>query len=187
LEKYFTWLLRDQCKICKAGSHVILSAEVKLESGDDSTLHEVQAIEISAPVLSEDTAPRVVEVEQSRHERVRSLDALEVLRAAHMSEDDIQRLLDDSTSLEVLLQIRFKSKRLRKPIAAASANRLLRNLSEDDVTLIGPAGKQKAGRLVRLTHLAQVLKIGTLIDPRDAARALNEAYSYFVSNGYIDA
>lgn len=186
LERYLTWLLADKVKVCKPNTHVILSAEVRME-GADPTLREIQQIEIKAPPITEASDERIVEVSEARERKVSRLDAMEVLRAAHMSEEDIQSLLSDSTSLEVFLQIRFKSKRLRRPIAAASANRLLRNLAEDDVTMFGPAGKQKAGKLVKLSQPAQVVRVGSLLDTKDALRALTESYRYFVSNGYIDA
>jgi hypothetical protein len=60
----------------------------------------------------------------------------------------------------------------------------LRNLPEGEVTAIGRDGKL-TGNDLRLSHPVNVKKIGSLLDPADAKRALVEAYEYFHNNGKL--
>jgi hypothetical protein len=43
------------------------------------------------------------------------------------------------------------------------------------------------GKDIRLSHPANIIRVGSLLDPKDVIRALREAYQSFVDNGKIDS
>jgi hypothetical protein len=118
---------------------------------------------------------------------VAETNALEVLKAAGMDEADIQKFASDDTQIEVTLQIRFKGQRRRRQsLTIEDTNRLLRNIPDDELTLKGPGGRQKDGKIEKLAYPANVETTGSLLVTADVARALYEGYKSFVSNGYIE-
>jgi hypothetical protein len=186
-EKYLSWLLGEATDAVAKGTHVILVAELSAQAGTTQLSQVEQVIFKPRPVASADPGEPVDSVTVGATSRdVSETNTLEVLRAAGMDDTDIQNLVKADTKIEVTLQIRFKGHRRRKPLGIDDANRLLRNLPEDQVTLIGPGGRQKEGKIVKLAYPANVEMVGSLLKPTDVARALHEGYKYFVSNGYID-
>ena len=186
-EKYLGWLLGEATATVAAGAHVILVAELSAQAGATQLSHVEQVLFKPRAVSPADPqAPMEPVTVGATRRDVSDTNTLEVLRAAGMDETDIQKLVGADTTIEVTLQIRFRGHRRRKPLGIDDANRLLRNLPEDQVTLIGPGGRQREGKIVKLAYPANVELVGSLLDTRDVARALHEGYKYFVSNGYID-
>lgn len=188
-ERYLSWLLSDATTAVAKGAHVILVAELTAQAGSTqlSQVEEVvfkpRAMAQAAPIGSDDMPVTV----GSSTRDVAETNTLEVLRAAGMDDADIHQLVSDGeTTIEVILQIKFKGKRRRKPVGIENANRLLRNVPDDQITLIGPAGRQREGRILKLSYPANVETNGSLLRTADVARALHEGFKYFVANGYID-
>jgi hypothetical protein len=112
--------------------------------------------------------------------------ALDILRAVMENEADVQKLLESipaDADLEVAVHIGYKAKR---KVSRAPMQQALRNLPEGEIQARGPGGRMTGGD-IRLSHTANILKIGSLLDPQDVIRALNETYKYFVANGKIPA
>ena len=191
VENYLSWLLGEGSGTVGSGAHVMLVAELAPQSGAQQLSQVEQIVFKPKPVTSMAAAPSEGSKEEiatigATSRGVADTNAFEVLRAAGMDDVDIERMVQDNTQIEVTLQIKFKGKRKRKPLGITDANRLLRNIPEDELTLIGPGGRQKEGRIVKLSYPANVELIGSLLKTPDVVRALHEGYKYFVTNGYID-
>jgi hypothetical protein len=188
-ETYLSWLLSELTPTVPKGTHIILVAELSAQGGATQLSQVEEVVFRPRPVSAADpdfgahVAPVTV---GSTSRDVAETNTFEVLRAAGLDDTDLQNLVQSETKIEVVLQIKFKGQRKRRPLGIEDANRLLRNVPEDQVTLIGPGGRQKAGRILKLSYPANVERSGTLFVTNDVARALYEGYKYFVSNGYID-
>jgi hypothetical protein len=190
VEAYLTWLLGEATPTVAKGSHVILLAELAPQAGG-AQLGQVEEVVFRPQPLARPEPPpppgeQVEAVVGTSRREVSETNTFEVLRAAGMDDADLQQLVESETQLEVTLQIKFKGMRRRKrPVGIDTANRLLRNIPEDELTLLGPGGRQREGRIVKLTYPANIETVGSFLKAEDAARALYEGYKYFVSNGYI--
>lgn len=192
-ERYFTWLLSDRTTNIAKGSHVILLAELNKSGGAMQLTNVEQVIfrpkSLSGPSdfdensLSDKSTTSVV---STTRRGVSETSAFEVLRAAGMDDTDLQRFVSKDTQLEVTIQIKFKDQRYRKPVSIDDTNRLLRNIPDDELTLVGPGGRQKNGKIEKLAYPANVETVGSLLVSKDVARALYEGYTSFLNNGYID-
>lgn len=182
-EIYLTDLLR-KCDLISSGSHIILDAELSVQ-GDGAKLKEINEITLKPDTL---TSP----AERSRQSTaITSTDVsdnrtLGVLVAAGFEETDINQLLQDQNQLEVAIQIRVKNGFRRQTMPSVSANRLLRNIPLDEMILLGPSGRQKNGKIVKLSFPTRVQKKGSIFIYEDVYRALHEAYVHFLNNGHID-
>jgi hypothetical protein len=190
-ERYLSWLLSEATTTLAKGTHVILLAKLTATSEGKQLTAVEEVIFKPKPIVPETVEMPVGQPEQetvaTETRGVAETNTMEVLKAAGMAEADLQKLASDDTKIEVVLQIRFKGQRRRRQsLSMADTNRLLRNIPDDELTLKGPGGRQKNGKLEKLTHPANVELKGSLLDSKDVARALYEAYKYFVSNGYIE-
>jgi hypothetical protein len=186
-ETYLSWLLGEATPSVSKGTHVILVAELSAQAGATQLRQVEQVVFKPRPVEAPDASAALMPVTVGATSKdVAETNTLEVLRAAGMDDTDIQKLVQSDTKIEVTLQIKFKGQRRRKPLGIDDANRLLRNIPEDQITLIGPGGRQKEGKIVKLSYPANIELVGSLLNSKDVARALYEGYKYFVSNGYID-
>jgi hypothetical protein len=188
LELYLTWLLAQATQIIQPNAHVVLAAELSVASGASIQLSEVEQVTFKPkPVTQETLKHRQTEGGKASTRRgVAEHNTLEVLKAAGMDETDIQALANSDTQIQVTLQIKFKGDWRKKPVGMDDANRLLRNLPEDQFTLSGPGGTQRLNHIVKLTHPANIEVDGAHLNPVDVARALYEAYEVFKNNGYLD-
>jgi hypothetical protein len=190
LEEYFTWLLKDRSAIIGATGQVILQAKFDADDvgGDLKDISEI-IVGGKTPLIArgpESKEPREVskykEIATRKPWRER---ALEVLRAVMNNEADVRKLLEsvpEGANLQVSVHIGYKAKRT---VSRAPMQQALRNLPEGEITAKGPGGRM-TGKDIRLSHLANVLKTGSLLDPKDVIRALREAHQYFVDNGKIE-
>lgn len=187
-ERYLSWLLGDLTSIITKGAHVILVAELTA-SGGSMQLSQVDEVVFKprpySPILTEEFIDPTGTVGTTTRE-VADTNTLGVLRAAGLDDADIQRLAEKNTQLEVTLQIKFKGQRRRQSLSIDDTNRLLRNIPDDELTLKGPGGRQKNGKIEKLAYAANVELIGSLLNTKDVARALYEGYKHFLNNGYID-
>ncbi|OYU50087.1 MAG: hypothetical protein CFE31_00535 [Rhizobiales bacterium PAR1] len=190
-ERYLSWLLSEATATVPKGTHVILLAELTA-SGGAMQLSQVEEVvfkpkpfvpEGADQLLPDQHLPTV----ETATRGVAETNALEVLKAAGMDEADIQKFAANDTQIEVTLQIRFKGqRRKRQSLTIDDTNRLLRNIPDDELTLKGPGGRQKNGKIEKLAYPANVETLGSLLKTADVARALYEGYKSFVSNGYVD-
>jgi len=187
-ERYLSWLLSEATNVLPAPLHVVLAAELSPDAATARLSRVDEVIFRPSPVRSPDP-PRTdefVPVVRTTSREVEESNAFRVLRAAGMDDVDIRTLAQGETELEVTLQIKFRARGRRRPVGIEDANRLLRNVPEDQITLHGNGSRQKEGRIVKLSYAANVECVGSLLKPSDVRRALHEAFKYFVSNGYID-
>jgi hypothetical protein len=192
LEEYFTWLLKDQTKAVGPTGQVLLQAKFDADEvgGDLDDIREiiVGGMAAARPLLKE--AETVRDVERFRELKTHKTwaeRANDVLRAIMNNEADVQKLLEsvpEEAKLEVDVHIGYRS--TKRLVSRAPMQQALRNIPDGEITAIGRDGRM-TGNDIRLSHKANVLKIGSLLDPKDAMRALREAHKYFVDNGKIDS
>jgi hypothetical protein len=192
LEDYFTWFLKDQTKTIKSSGQVILQAkfDAKDVGGD---LKDIREIIIGGTVpagpVKATRAETVTDVEKYKEikthrsfaERTR-----EVLLAIFNNEADVQKLIDSvpqEARLEVDVHIGYRA--TKRHVSRAPMQEALRNLPEGEITAIGRDGKM-TDKDIRLSHPANVIKVGNLLESKDVIRALREAHKYFVDNGKLD-
>ena len=190
-ERYLSWLLSEASLILKKGSHVILVAELTAASGSGLQLSKVDEVVFRPKPFAPDqlygmAGSQIVDTVETATRGVAETNALEVLKAAGMDEADIQKFAAGGTELEVTLQIKFKGQRRKRMLSIEDTNRLLRNIPDDELTLKGPGGRQKNGKIEKLSYPANIETVGSLLKTSDVARALFEGYKSFVANGYID-
>jgi len=176
-ERYLSWILSEATTTIPKGSHVILLAALTA-SGSSMQLSKVEEVVFKpkplAPPKPETLMPdQVVDAFETATRGVAETNALEVLKAAGMDEADIQKFAANDTQIEVTLQIRFKGQRRRRQsLSIEDTNRLLRNIPDDELTLKGPGGRQKNGKIEKLSYPANVETVGTLLKTADVARAV---------------
>jgi hypothetical protein len=190
-ETYLSWLLSEATTTLPKGTHVILLAELTA-AGSGMQLTTVEEVVFKPRPLVPQGADdpltgEIVPAVTTEMRGVAETNTLEVLKAAGMDEADIQKLASSDTQIEVVLQIKFKGgRRRRQSLTMEDTNRLLRNIPDDELTLKGPGGRQKNGKIEKLSYPANVEMLGSLLNSKDVARALYEGYKSFVSNGYIE-
>jgi hypothetical protein len=194
LEEYLTWLLKDRSTAISPTGQVILKAKFDADDvgGDLNDIREIivggQATNVATVATAHDMGP--VPKEKTKYSEIGTRKpwptrALEVLRAVMNNEADVQKLLEsvpEGANLDIAVHIGYKAKR---EVSRAPMQEALRNLPEGEITAIGRNGRM-TGNDIRLSHPANVLRSGNLLDPSDVVRALREAYKFFVDNGKID-
>jgi hypothetical protein len=197
LEEYLTWLLKDQSSAISGTGHVILQS--KFDPSDvGGDLDDITEIVVggSAPIPARPVSSKQTEWPKgAAGETYKKLAArkpiwsraVDVLRALMNNEADVQKLLKSvppEADLQVSVSIGYK---VRKPeISRAPMQEALRNLPDGEIKARGRDGRM-TGKDIRLSYPASVLKMGSLLDPDDAVRALREAYKHFSDNGKIDS
>lgn len=188
LERYLRWLLSVAANVITTSAGVVLAAEIEL-------MEHVAPIPLIERVAYTPPPFRPADFDQSgielgstpgkERQEVSTQRTLQVLRAAGTDEADIERLMSDNTDVEVTLEISFKNGRKNKAIDLGTVGRMFRNVEPDELTLRGTRGTQIHGNLMKLSYTTDVLTVGSLLDWRDAARNLFQAYSHFVESGQI--
>jgi hypothetical protein len=188
LEKYLRWLLSVAAEVITPSAGVVLAAEIEfLEHQTPAPL--IERVAYTPPPF------RPAEFDQSgielgartgkERQEIASQRTLQVLRAAGTDEADIQRLMSEKTDVELTLEISFKTGRKNKAIDLGTVGRMFRNIEPEELTFKGPRGTHIHGNLVKLSYPTEVLTVGTLLEWRDAARKLHEAYSHFITSGHL--
>lgn len=194
LEQFLTWLLKDRSAAISPTGHVILQA--KFDASDvGGDLNDIKEIIVGGRATNVPSTAVTQQAGAAPDEKTKYSDlgtrkpwptrAMEVLRAVMNNEADVQKLLEsvpEGANLDISVHIGYKAKR---EVSRAPMQEALRNLPEGEITAIGPHGRM-TGNDIRLSHPANVLKSGNLLDPTDVIRALREAYQFFVDNGKID-
>jgi hypothetical protein len=195
LEEFLTWLLKDRSAAISPTGQVILQAKFDADDvgGDLNDIKEIivggQATNVGSAAVTE-TETAAAPAEKTKYSELGTRKpwptrAIEVLRAVMNNEADVQKLLESvpqGANLDIAVHIGYKAKR---EVSRAPMQEALRNLPEGEITAIGRNGRM-TGNDIRLSHPANVLKSGNLLDPTDVVRALREAYQFFVDNGKID-
>lgn len=182
LEAYLTWLLKEKCQVVHKETQIILDANIQIHDSK-TALAKIDTVSLTPPTINS----KIDRYENRQlHEEVSPINARSVLKAANMTDDDIDNLMSDSTNLEVKIQIKFKTKSRKKQITAESASHIFRNISDDEIVLLGPNGKQK-GRVVKLSEKASVRTQGSLLNRSHSAEVLHNTFNILRTNGSIDA
>lgn len=195
LEAYLTWFLKEKTTVMNTQGHVILQA--KFDSADvGGDLEDIKEIIVGGATTrlsaSDVNTYQATEREILGYQAVADTTrtgtdrAIEVLKAIMNNEADVMSILNnipDEANLEVSVHIGYKTR--KRSISRAPMQQALRNLPEGEIQAIGKLGRL-TGNDIRLTHPASILKIGSLLDPEDALRALRSAYNHFVENGKIE-
>ena len=188
LERYLRWLLSRAANVITQSAGVVLAAEIEVAEGA-VPLPLIERVAYSPqpfrPGDFDQNGMQLGPIAGTERQEVSTQRTVQVLRAAGADETDIQRLISEKTDVEVTLEISFKTGWKRKAIDMGAVGRLFRNVEPDELTLSGPQGARMQGNLVRLSYQAEVLTVGSLLDWRDAARKLYEAYTHFVQKGHI--
>ncbi len=192
LEEYLTWLLKDRSTAISPTGQVILQAKFDAADvgGDLNDIREIivggQATNMGVVSIPDDPiAKETTKYSELGTRKPWPTRAIEVLRAVMNNEADVQKLLEsvpEGANLDIAVHIGYKAKR---EVTRAPMQEALRNLPEGEITAIGRNGRM-TGNDIRLSHRANILKSGNLLDPNDVIRALREAYQFFVDNGKID-
>jgi hypothetical protein len=195
LEEYLTWLLKHASAIGDTGNVMLQAKFDPSDVGGD--LEDISEIVIggSAPIPARAKIsappPQASIAERATYKRLQARKpvwdrAINVLRALLNNEADVQKLLHSvppEADLQVSVSIGYK---VRKPeITHSPMQQALRNLPEGEIKARARDG-QMSGKDIRLSYPASVIKMGSLLDPDDAMRALREAYKHFVDNGKIE-
>lgn len=192
LERYLTWLLKEQTDQMGANGQVLLTAKFdSKEVGGD--LEDLRKIIVGGTgvidALSEQPFEQVREVaEHVDLDAWRSWGsrAMNVLRAVMSNEARVQELvrsIPDEADLDVSVHIGYKAK--KRLVTRAPMQQALRNLPEGEITAIGKHGTM-TGKDIRLSFPVSVLFNGSLLELDDVRKKLKSAYTYFVENGKID-
>lgn len=193
LENYLTWLLKERTPIIGDTGQVLLESKFDAaEVGGD--LEDIREIVVggTSTRLTASATPPLQTRETTGYQAVADATrtgvdkAREVLLAVMNSESDVMELIasiPEEASLQVSVHIGYKTH--KRAVSRAPMQQALRNLPDGEITAIGKSGKL-IGNDIRLTHPVSVLRQGSLLDPEDVKRALNQAYTYFVENGKID-
>lgn len=190
LEEYLTWLLKDRTTAILPTGQVILQA--KFDASDvGGDLSDIKEIIVGGRTgLHATTATDSVTTTRESYKEVATRKpwrerAVDVLRAVMNNEADVQKLLKSipkDADLQVAVHIGYKAKR---EVTRAPMQQALRNLPEGEIKAIGQGGRM-TGTDIRLSHQANILKKGNLLDPADVVRAFQEAYQFLVANGKIE-
>jgi hypothetical protein len=212
-ENYLKWLLSTQTALLPAHLAVILEAKFarEMDGGDLDDIQEivVGGIAQTTPTVPVDEAPdpegQLVERDVTTAGAVDAgrqtswAQAKQILSTLLGGEANVGRFMEavpPDADLRVEVHIGYKTrKRQVSRVALKQLERGLRNLPDSQLQVKSRGSSRAIDGSVRLHYNAgvrlikaidgEVEKIGSLIDPADALRAMVEAYTNFVANGKI--
>jgi hypothetical protein len=203
MEKYFTWLLRDQVKVIGSDHCVQLQAAFdRAQVGDD--LGDISSIEIGGLVpetVRDDESPEPVRpgrtVEFLEHATIGDRIAHGFAQARLILVDllgpmEAQKIIDSvppQAALEVTVNIGYRAKR-RKFQKEFMGNLAagLRNIPDGELRVRGKDGEVK-GDDARLSHDMNIKRhsdTSSLLDLEDTLRQMKEVHRRFVHDGRIE-
>lgn len=200
MEEYFSWLLGERTRVVSGNDAIRLMCEFdRQQVGGD--LDEISSIEIGGiapetavqPSFGTPGAPNVEEIETTESVGSRAAyfeRARKVLRAL-LGQAGAQEIMDsvpDEASLEVKVNIGFKSKRrrLNKEFMGDIASGL-RNLPDGEMRVRGKSGEMR-GSDVRLSEDMSVKRLSNdsgLLDMEHALEQMLEVHRRFVHDGKV--
>lgn len=214
-ENYLKWLLSTQTSQFPAHLPVILAAKFSREmgGGDLDDIQEIvvggvatpAAAPTDVPVPSEGAPDQIVERDVTatggldanrRTSWAQARQILSTLLGGDASVNDFMSAVPADADLRVEVHIGYKTrKRQVSRVALRQLETGLRNLPDSQLQVKSKGASRAADGSIRLHYDAsvrlikarhgEVEKIGSLIDPSDALRAMLEAYNNFVANGKI--
>lgn len=214
-ENYLKWLLSTQTAKLQAHLPVILAAKFSREmgGGDLNDIQEIvvggiatpPAAPTEVPLADTATPEQLVEREITTaggldaNRRTSWAQAREILKTLLGGDANVSKFMSAvpaDADLRVEVHIGYKTrKRQVSRVALRQLETGLRNLPDSQLRVKSKGASRAADGSIRLHYDAsvrlikakhgEVEKIGSLIDPADALRAMLEAYNNFVSNGKI--
>lgn len=217
VENYFTWLLGEKGGVLQSNNQIILSSRLDSASvgGDLEDITEVVVGGVwgrpteKAPHRSSTPKKSKTHKELSETHEEKSIsknlfsnwERLPGILEAFIAPADLKSIMDSipqDAQLKVDVHIGYKTKKRKVDRRALRELEVgLRNMPDSQLTVVGKGGKRAADGTIMLNHKARVklyeiqgengCRPGSLLDPTDVLRAMNEAYMTFRDNGKIDA
>ncbi len=212
-ENYLKWLLSTQTNLLAVDLAVILAAQFarEMDGGDLDDIQEIVVGGVAAPVpatppvVAEDPGHALVERDVNVAGAVDAgretswAQARQILSTLLGGDANVGRFMAGvpaDADLRVEVHIGYKTrKRQVSRVALRQLETGLRNLPDSQLQVRSRGASRAADGSIRLHYNAgvklikamdgDVEKIGSLIDPVDALRAMLEAYNNFVANGKI--
>ena len=185
-ERYLRWLLCHQTRVARKDTRIQLIPRALIGQGGEM-LRNVRSIQFRPPKLTADEL-------QLGHQTSKSMlgydgtaaDILEVLRAAHFDTAVIERVAaEHNAAVEIRLNVILKAGRETVKLSGEDALSLLRNVPEEDLVLNGDGARKNRGVIERLSVIKDVERKGSILDRKDAWRALREAAATYSDEGLI--
>ncbi|MGI4717462.1 MAG: hypothetical protein ACRYGO_01445 [Janthinobacterium lividum] len=213
-ENYLKWLLSTQTTLLPAHLPVILAAKFSREM-DGGDLDDIQEIVVGGIAQTAPEAPPQLDSAQPEEQIVErdvttagAVDAgrqtswaqakqiLSTLLGGDANVGRFMAAVPPDADLRVEVHIGYKTrKRQVSRVALRQLETGLRNLPDSQLQVRSKGASRAADGSIRLHYNAgvrlikaldgNVEKIGSLIDPADALRAMFEAYTNFLANGKI--
>jgi hypothetical protein len=212
-ENYLKWLLSTQTSQLPANLSVILSSKFgrEMDGGDLDDIQEIVVGGIAAPaqtqapsagvptheVVERDvTTTGAVDVAGRQTSWAQAKEILSTLLGGDANVGRFMSAVPTDADLRVEVHIGYKTR--KRQVSRQALRQLetgLRNLPDSQLQVKSRGASRAADGSIRLHYDAgikliksmhgDVEKIGSLIDPADALRAMLEAYNNFVANGKI--
>lgn len=209
-EQYLDWLLKVKTTKLAANQAVVLTARFDEDAigGDLGDIQEIVVGGIASPpptVPEVSTGLQVSEVTQHGQVDTRRATGWATARAilkellgGEANVDSLMRTVPADAELNVQVHIGYQTKKRKVDrVALRQLETGLRNLPDSQLQVKTKGARVAADGTIRLHHDASVSLIrtqvgesqiiGSLLDPTDVLRAMNEAYRTFVDNGKIQA
>lgn len=193
LEVYLRWLLAEKTAVCGGDLQVILNETISIAAAGIRQ-EDIKSVRIGGQVNAHgnEEAAAGRRRERRRAGRAGGIDlARQILDLVVGNNagavDRILREVPDGVDLSVDVEIGFdttKHKFSRDALQRVAM--ATRNLPDSDIELVTNSGVI-SGNEIRLSHVASVPVIGSLLDRDGVLAAMIEAYGRFVLSGKIDA
>lgn len=206
LESYLTWLLTQKSKVVASPFQVVLASKFNEEAvgGDLSDIQELIIGGVVAHPPSEapqkEAASEVMQHGKIETHRTtgwqQAREILATLLGGTANVENMMKGVPGDAELSVEVHIGYKTK--KRKVSREGLNQLetgLRNIPDSQLIVRAKNGNKTSDGSIRLHHNASIklrtikdgdeVRPGSLLDPADVLRAMQEAYDIFVANGKI--
>jgi hypothetical protein len=207
-ERYLDWFLKTKSPQLTKDTQIILDAKFDADviGGDLEDIQEIVVGGVASPASiasNTDVVEQVRDVTQTGQidtgRRAGWATATAILRellGGDANVEALMRAVPADAELNVQVHIGYQTKKRKiDRVALRQLETGLRNLPDSQLQVVAKGARKAADGTIRLHHSASIRLvkaldegnqlIGTLLDPKDVLRAMEEAYSNFVSNGKI--
>jgi hypothetical protein len=207
-ERYLDWFLKTKSPQLTKDTQIILDAKFDADviGGDLEDIQEIVVGGVASPASiasNTDVVEQVRDVTQTGQidtgRRAGWATATAILRellGGDANVEALMRAVPADAELNVQVHIGYQTKKRKiDRVALMQLETGLRNLPDSQLQVVAKGARKAADGTIRLHHSASIRLvkaldegnqlIGTLLDPKDVLRAMEEAYSNFVSNGKI--
>lgn len=214
-ENYLQWLLSTKTDVLPSTLPVILAAKFdrELDGGDLDDIQEIVVGGVAAhsqdPAASAVVSPEALPAANEREvtaaggldagRQTSWAQAREILSTLLGGDANVSQFMAGvPTDADLRVEVHIGYKTRKRQVSRTALRQLetgLRNLPDSQLQVKSKGASRAADGSIRLHHNASVRlikaqdgdteKIGSLIDPADALRAMYEGYNVFVANGKI--